>query len=151
MNNKIVFTLNNTGIHQTYASLCFAIFNGMLAYDRVSILHYIEQTGYYYPADFRALFNQVTDEDKKQVPMNTTETILFFSVIHFVCSILLDENEEEFLKECLDEDDSSFIETRNKLMGFGTVATKLLITKFLKGNKEFLKAVDKIRGIEIIS
>jgi hypothetical protein len=145
---EIVFTLNNTDEHHFYSSFALSLFHLMLLDERPAALSYIAALDYYEESDFSDLYERVNQE-VEQVPMNLKETIIFYSAIHFACISLLDEEEEQFFKEAFREDEEGFVIIRDKLMGFGTVASDVLCNKFLKDNQDFLKAAERIRNMDV--
>ena len=120
----------------------------MLLDDKPSVLQFISDLNYFSPADLQLLYEQLKLHE--QLPMNTAEVIIFYSVVHFVCSILLDEDEEIYFKNCILEEDEDFLVLHSKMLKFGEVTTSLLVTKFLKNNKTFLNAAEKIKAISIL-
>lgn len=142
---ETVFTLNNHGIHHEYSAFCFAIFNLMLVHEKPAIWKYLEQLDYYFTEeDFMALNHRLQGYETL-LPMSLKEVIIFFATIHFSCTMLLDKEEEAFLQDCFGEDDAGYIIIRDKIMGFGTVASNMLSTEFLRENMAFQEAVEKIR------
>ncbi len=69
--------------------------------------------------------------------MNTSQAIIFYAIIYFISSNLLDKKEEIYLKKFLQEDASGFVVIKGKLLSFGSVITKLLQNKFLNNDAHF--------------
>ena len=146
---ETVFTLNNHGIHHEYSAFCFAIFNLMLVHEKPALLGYLQQLEDYFNEDDFNDLNHRLQGYETLLPMNLKEVIIFFAIIHFSCTMLLDKEEEAFLQRCFGEDDAGYVIIRDKIMGFGTVASNVLSTEFLIGNADFQVAVGKIRDTSL--
>jgi hypothetical protein len=148
MNEEIIFTLNNSDVHHFYSSFSLSLFHLMLLDERPAALDYVDKLGYYEVYEFSRLYERVSS-GKHEMPMTLQEVIMFYSSIHFACIALLDDEEEAFFLEAFKEDEEGFLIIRDKLMGFGTVVADVLCNTFLKDNKEFLAAAERIRNMDL--
>jgi len=120
----------------------------MLKDKRQEVVQFVDDAGVFKPVDFRILCEQIPKDEK--VRMNTSQATIFYAVIYFISSRLLDKKEELYLKKFLQEDATGFVEIKEKLLSFGGSITKLLLHKFLKNDGQFLAAVENIQQIDII-
>jgi len=141
---KIVFTLNNTGIHYDYCNMTFSSFEMLLTNPASDIHNFIACNGYFNEAAFQLLNNRLKDNFNIRVPMNEKHLIIFYSVVHYVCKALVDEKEEAILRSLLEKQDD-FIIVRDKILGFGSVVTEKL-RRENKRLKLFSAAAEKISG-----
>jgi hypothetical protein len=140
---RIVFTLNNTGIHHEHCTMVFTAFELLLS-NKHSFVHvYVNKVGYFTLEDFARLQLSISIAKEKMVKMNLTQVIIFYTVIHFVCKSLVDANEEAILLSAFGEKEEGFNEVRDKILKFGKIATVVLRNHFTK-NVRFNNAVKNI-------
>lgn len=124
MEKKFVFTLNNQGTHHDHSAMCFVITELLLDYHNSTIKEFIDNSNLFTRRDFDNLNKRVAIDAISEVGMNATHLSIFYSVIHIACKYLLDEKFEVFFRETLHYSEKDFLDIRDKVLTFGSIATQ---------------------------
>ena len=149
MEKKYPYKFINTVSRHEYVNYFFNFFGAMVKDNRIEVKQFIDEAGIFKPIDFRILCEQIPKD--QQVRMNTSQATIFYAIIYFISSKLLDKKEEIYFRKFLQEDASGFVAIKDKLLSFGNVITKLLQNKLLKDDGQFLSAVKNIQQIDILN
>ncbi len=143
---KIVFTLNNTGIHQLYISATLEIAFLMDIHDDPFFRSYCLQTGLDVEM-LRNLHQQIVIKEPSQYPFTAPKMEVLYYAIFFLTKAFVSADCEKTLQTFFNENLPGFVEVRNKYLAFAGVE--------LRRFSEDLKKVPEIqrakRVIEKIS
>jgi len=138
--DKAIFTLNNTDIHHKNCEFVFKAFDLLLS-DPTSLVHeFLNYKCHFSKEDFKRLHWRIVIKKQKMVRMDMLNVVVFYSVIHFVCHILVNKNEEAILVNGMEMNKDAFTESKEQVLKFGKISSVVLTNRFIK-SKAFTNAI----------
>ncbi len=141
--DKIVFTLNNTGIHHDHSAMAFVTVEYLLQHTESGAHRFISNLSSYTVEDFQRLSLRVKDESQTQVPMNEKHLIIFYSVVYYACAAYVNPTEKKILRKMFQQQPDDLPMITEKLLAFGAVVSQKLRKDFTH-LRTFSKVAERI-------
>ncbi len=141
--DKIVFTLNNTGIHHEHTAITFLTFQHLLGKPQSGVHHFIESINAFTEEDFQRLNMRIQDKHTTRVPMTEKHLIIFYATVHYACVAHFNANERQLLKSLYTYEPEDINIIAQKILQFGSTVSEKLRRDFPKLNR-FQKVAELI-------